>query len=49
MVFRLYTTLELKAEAERQATWLWEEGFEFAPAVIGDAGGGWGESSDYKL
>eukprot|EP00903_Cladosiphon_okamuranus_P019584 g18012.t1 len=28
-VFRLYTSLELRAESERQATQLWEEGFEF--------------------
>lgn len=36
MLFRLYTSLEVKAEAERQATQLWEEGFTYAPAMTGD-------------
>lgn len=35
MLFRLYTSLELKAEAQRQGTQLWGEGFEFASAMEG--------------
>lgn len=32
-MFRLYTSLELKAESERQAAQLWGEGYEQEPAT----------------
>lgn len=38
-IFRLYTSLELSAESERQATQLWEEGFAFESADMGDVRG----------
>lgn len=42
-VFRLYTSLELKAESERLAIQLWEEGFELATP---DGKGVWGQQVD---
>ena len=44
-VFRLYTSLELKAESERQAILLWEDGFEFEPATP-DGKGVWSQQAD---
>lgn len=39
MIFRLYTSLELQVEAERQAKRLWEEGIESVTPTIGDWSG----------
>lgn len=39
MIFRLYTSLELQVEAERQARRLWQEGFEHTADDVGDSGG----------
>lgn len=36
MIFRLYTSLELQVEAERQAGQLWEEGIESISPTVGD-------------
>lgn len=39
MIFRLYTSLELQVEAERQARRLWQDGFEHDVHGVGDSGG----------
>lgn len=40
-VFRLYTSLELSAEAARQATRLWGDGIKVEPALASDVAGAW--------
>lgn len=40
MIFRLYTSIELQLEAERQAKRLWGEGIKFPDPATGDGKGG---------